>query len=445
MRVVRLPLLLCSALILSCGREPVDGITVNPDAELELTVQADPPEGPFNGEITVTFTSIKPATIYVSTNGEDPRETSNGRVQGVSPFTITINQTTTLRYFASARGTDGPLQEGTWVRAGGPRGTITGVVVIGGFAAGKAAGLFNNGEQTDLGVPTGPMEVPFSYTGLASGTYQLLARSDRNGDGLLWPVIDFSSATTTVTLDLNDPYTASAENVRIYLAASEAGLGTLRGTITLPKPPLLQDLRVSVLDPGALTGGLDPTSLLTQLQNGYAILTTPTQTEYPYVITGLQPGTVIPAASLIGFANGGLAVNLLANPLQPAQIVAGQETIANFVFGPVTLTGAVTLGPQSAPTGGLNFGVVAGRSFAFGDASQIVLMPVLFTEQNGSAVASYAGTSLRSNANFGLKVFTGTAGLTEAFTWVLTPIGGAPADANVQTGTTDVTRDITLP
>ncbi len=440
---MRFSLLLCSALILSCGREVSDSITVNPDAELALTITADPPEGPFNGDVTITFTSIKPATIYLSTNGEDPRETSNGRLQGVSPFTITINQTTKFRYFASARGTDGPLQEGTWTRAGGPKGTITGVVVVGGFAAGHAVGLYNNTDLKDLGVPTGPVELPFEYTGLESGTYQLSAMSDRNGDGLLWPVIDFASATTSITLDLNDPYKASAENVRIYLAASEPTLGTLRGVITLPKPPLLQSLRVSILDPGALTGGLDPTSLLTQLQNGYGIVTTQQQTEYPYVITGLQPGSIIPAASLIGFANGGLAVNLLANPLQPAVIRAGEETVQNFEYGPVTVSGTVTLGPQSAPSGGLGFGIVAGRALAFGDSSQIMLMPVIFNDQNGSSVSNYAGTSVRSNASLGLKVFTGTSALTDAFTWVLSIT--SPADVTVGTGSADVTQDITKP
>lgn len=443
MRAVRLPVLLCSALILSCGREPSDHLTVNPDAELELTVVADPPEGPFNGEITVTFTSIKPATIYVSTNGEDPRVTSNGRLSGTSPFTVSVRETTTLKYFASLHGTDGPLQEGTWTRAGGPKGTITGVVVVGGFAAGKAVGLYNNTDLKDLGTPTGPVEIPFEYTGLDSGTYQLSAMCDRNGDGLLWPVIDFASATTAITLDLNDPYKASAENVRIYLAASEPGLGTLRGTITLPKPPLLQSLRVSILDPGALTGGLDPTTLLTQLQNGYGIVTTQTQTEYPYVITGLQPGTIIPAASLIGFANGGVAVNLLANPLQPAVIRAGEETVQDFVYGPVTLTGTVTLGPQTAPGGGFNVGLVAGRALAFGDSSQLMLMPVIFNDQNGASVANYAGTSIRSNASMSLKVFTGTSALTDAFSWLLS-IGSA-GDATVATTTADATKDITLP
>lgn len=440
---MRLPLLLCSALILSCGREAGDHLTVNPDAELALTVVADPPAGPFNGDITVTFTCIKPATIYVSTNGEDPRETSNGRLSGPSPFTISVHETTTLKYFASLRGTDGPLQEGTWTRAGGPKGSITGVVVVGGFAAGKTVGLYNNTDLKDLGVPTGPTEIPFEYTGLASGTYQLSAMADRNNDGQLWPVIDFASATTAITLDLNDPYKASAENVRIYLAASEPGLGTLRGTITLPKPPLLQSLRVSVLDPGALTGGLDPTSLLTQLQNGYGIVTTQTQTEYPYVITGLQPGSVMPAASLIGFSNGGVAVNLLANPLQPAVIKAGEETVQDFAFGPVTLTGAVTLGPQTAPGGGLSFGIVAGRALAFGDSSQLVLMPVLFNDQGGASVASYAGTSIRSNASFTMKVFTGTSALTDAFSWVLSI--GTPGDVTVPTTGADATQDITLP
>ena len=138
-----------------------------------------------------------------------------------------------------------------------------------------------------------------------TGPHRLTAISDRNDDGKLIPFLDFQSATTTIDLDLTDPYKAGPENVRIYLGASGSGLGTLRGTITLPKPPALQNLQISLLDPAALTGGLDPAALLQQLQSGYRILTTPIETEYPYVITDLMPGRVNPVPSLIGFAQRG--------------------------------------------------------------------------------------------------------------------------------------------
>ena len=42
-------------------------------------------------------------------------------------------------------------------------------------------------------------------------------------------------------------------------------------------------------------------------------------------------------------------------------IVADQETIADFAFGPVTISGDLVLGPMSAPTGGLGFGIVGAK------------------------------------------------------------------------------------
>ncbi len=232
--------------------------------------------------------------------------------------------------------------------------------------------------------------------------------------------------------------------MRVYLGASAPEYGTLRGVITLPKPPLLQSLRVSLLDPASLVGGLsDPAALLSQLQNGYDIVTTPLQTEYPYVITGLSPGNVTPAPSLIGFANGGLAINLIVDPLRPAVIKAGEETVANFEFGPVELSGNIVLGPESSPGGNVNIGLVAARAVQLLGPSQLVLMPVIFTDDNGDAVASYAGQSLKRNQSFTLKVFAGLQGLTEALTWVFNPLGAG--DTTVQTSADEVTADITKP
>ena len=72
---------------------------------------------------------------------------------------------------------------------------------------------------------------------LLNGQHRLTAISDRNGDGQLIPFLDFQSDTVTVELDLEDPFKAGPEGVRIYLGASGTGLGTLRGTITLPSAP----------------------------------------------------------------------------------------------------------------------------------------------------------------------------------------------------------------
>ncbi len=434
----------------ACGQKP-GPLELEPNAELGPPgVKANPPAGPFNGAITITFESDRPATIYLSTNGQDPRTSSIGRVSGPSPLTLEVAATTTVKYFASVDGKDGELEEGTWVRAGGPKGTISGVVVVGGFAVGKKAGLFRNTNLLELGTPTMPTEIPFKYEGLRTGTYRLTAISDRNDDGNLIPFLDFQSAVTTIDLDTSDPFKAGPENVRIYLGASGSGLGTLRGTITLPKPPALQNLQISLLDPSALTGGLDPMTLIQQLQNGYRILTDPGTTEYPYVLTDLMPGRVTPVPSLIGFGNGGLAVNLLANPLQPVNIVADEETVADFAFGPVTVSGDIALGSMSAPTGGLGFGIVAARVASISDGIQAVMMPVIFTQDTTTMTsrATYSGAAFRANSTVNLRVFTNANGanpITDALTWVVNPFAAGMPHATVNTTTVDVARDITLP
>jgi hypothetical protein len=436
--------------LLGCGQRP-GPLVFEPNAELAPpAVKASPPPGPFNGDLEITFTADREATIYLSTNGEDPRTSTIGRLSGPSPYTLKVSANTTVKYFASEGGKDGDLQEGQWVRAGGPKGTISGVVVVGGFAVGKEAGLFRNTTLKNLGKPMTAGEVPFQFTGLQSGTHRLTAISDRNGDGNLVPFLDFQSSTTTVELDLNDPFKAGPEGVRIYLGASGTGLGTLRGTITLPRPPPLQNLQISLLDPSALSGGVDPATLLQQLQNGYRILTNPMETEYPYVITDLQPGRVTPVPSLFGFGNGGIALNLVANPLRQTTIVADQETVADFAFGPVAISGGVTLGAMSAPTGGLGFGIVAAKSVSLADGIQAVLMPVIFTQDTmtNTARAVYSGSALRGNTTVSLRVFTNANGanpITDALAWAANPFAQGMPQATVQVQMSDVVQDITLP
>lgn len=436
--------------LFACGPAPAP-FEVFPDAELgPPTTKVTPPPGPFNGEVTLTFSSDRPATIFVSTTGADPRTSSVGRLSGPSPFTVKLEKTTTVKYFASVGGKDEELKEGNWIRAGGPVGTISGVVVVGSFAAGKEVGLFHNTTLKRLGKPAMATEIPFTFDKLQSGAHRLTAISDRNDDGQLIPFLDFQSDTTTITLDLADPFKASAENVRIYLGASGTGLGTLKGTILLPKPPSFQNLQISVLDPGALTGGLDPAALFQQLQGGYRILTNQTDTVYPYVITDLKPGRYTPVPSLFGFGNGGVALNLLANPLRPVTIEADQETEANFAFGPVTIGGEITVSSMTAPQG-FAYGIVAARAASLTDGMQAVLMPVIFTRDpmTQALKGSYSGAAFRGNASIALRVFvnSGTTSnpITDALAWVINPFAPQQPHATVMTGMTDVVRDITVP
>lgn len=424
-----------------------------PNASLPpAAVKATPPPGAFNGTLDVVLTADRlDATIYVSTDGKDPRTTSAGRLSGPSPLTVHLTKTTTLRYFATSNAHDGDLAEGQWIRAGGPPGTITGVVVVGSFATGHEVGLTFNGQPQSLGKPTAPVELPFSFDGLKAGTYRLMAISDRNDDGNFIPYLDYQSALTTITLDLTDPFKASAENVRINLGASGSGLGTLKGTIGLPRPPQYQNLQISVLDPSSISSGADPQALLQQLQGGYRILTNGTDTSYPYVITDLTPGKYVPVPALMGFGTGGLAINFIANPLRTVTIVADKETVQDFTFGPVTLNGQVTVLATSplAPTGPLAYGVLAAKTISLSEGQQSVVMPLLFAKDaaTGDLKASYAAEAIRSNASVALRVFTSANNaqpVTDALQWLLNPLG-AGGHATVQTTTQDQTKDFTVP
>ncbi len=435
-----------SFLMLSCGGQQKPFGFEGPGA-LPLapsTVIVEPPPGPFNGTVTVRLRAARAgAKVYVSSDGRDPRTTSQGRLSGTA-ISLTLEKTTKLRFFTSVRGEpDSELQEAEWVRAGGPVGTISGTLVVGQFATGKRLGLSRNGQVRELAPTSEPIEIPFRYTGLATGTYRLRGLADRNDDGFLLPVIDYEGDSINVELDRADPAKAGPENVRVYLGASQAGLGTLAGIIRLPKPPPFQQLRLAVLSASDLSG--DPAALLQKLQDGYQVFTNAVDTEYPYVITDLRPGQYTPVPALIGFGSGGLAFNLIANPLRQVTVLADQTTYKDFAFGPVSISGTVTIGPDAGvPSSAINLGVVAGRTLSLVDGVQAVLMPVLFS--GGSTMtASYGGSAFRGNTSVALRVFPGTTGIVQALTWVINPLSGDPPHATVSVGMDDVVQDISLP
>ncbi|MBL9039486.1 MAG: hypothetical protein JNG84_13285 [Archangium sp.] len=442
----RLALLL---LLAACGdQRPVPLVTV-PNATLPPPeVKVTPPPGPFNGSIVLTFETDRPATVFVSLDGSDPQVSAQTRLSGPSPFTVMLDATTIVKYFVSDDAKDGPLQEGTWVRAGGPVGTISGVVVVGDFAVGKEVAVTRNVQTKRLGKPMAAGEVPFLFEMQQSGTYRLTGYSDRNDDGQIIPLIDFASDPVTVQLDLTDPFKASAENVRLYLGASATGLGTLRGIINLPKPPILQNLQISLISPSSFTAGFDPTTLLQQLQGGYRIFTDPAVSDYPYVITNLEPGQYVGVPSLFGFGSTGIALNFIANPLRPIRIEADQETVQNYAFGPVNLSGTVTIAAASAPSSPIGFGIVAARVTSLTDGIQAVLMPIILTRDSttGDVTGSYQGTALRSNQTVNLRVFSnGQSAILDALTWVINPFATQPAHATAMVSTIDMVKDITVP
>ena len=440
------PLLLALA---ACGGPPVP-LVVEPDATLpppRSTVT--PPPSPFNGALKIVITSDRPATIYASLDGSDPRFSAQGRIAGPSPLELALDRTTTVKWFASVGGKDEELREGEWIRAGGPKGTISGVVVVGSIAVGKDVGVRRNFELQRLGSIPAKGEIPFVFEGVQSGTHRLSAQADRNGDGQLVPFVDLTSDTVAVTIDLSDPFKASAEDVRLYVGASQTGLGSIKGTITLPEPPPGQTLRVSALDSGAFGSAGDPTAMLQQLQAGDQVFTATGTTQYPYAIPNLNPGRYVPVPALLGLGSGGLAVNFVANPLQPVTVQADQESIADFAFGGVAIAGTVTWNP-AVPPQGLAWGVVAARSVSLLQGMQVVLMPTVFVQaQNpGPWTGGFGGQALREGATFSLRAFPAEPQknpLTEALTWALNPFAPLPAQATVTLGTADQTVNFTIP
>jgi hypothetical protein len=446
-------LLLALAVGAGCGpATPVEG----PDAGGEnpppvpAVTTLSPEPGPFNGQVTVTLTTDVPAEIHLVTERSEPgmiisrRHTFQGTVE------LTLNHTTTLKYFSvTADGATEAPRTATFIRAGAEKGTISGVVVVNTLALGHPAALFVGGQRHDLGQSGTAAELPFTLTGLPSGRHRLRAVSDQNDDGNFLPLLELSSAPLDVDLDLDDPFRASAENVRILLGAPASGLCAMTGVITHPRPRAGETLRISALDPGAFGGGLDPTALLGQLQEGFLILVDPQRTEYPYVLNDLEPGSYIPVPMLTTLGNGGLGVNLQANPLSPVSCAADKVAKKDLALGPVGLTGAVTLQPQTPPSGFV-YGVVAAKNVSFTQGLQAVLMPGVYTPNgDGDLVGGFGGRGLRANTLFGLRAFSNAGGgagnpLLEALMWAVTPLGGAPAHATLETTTEDATVDFTV-
>lgn len=453
-------------------------LSAEPNATLTApVVSASPEPGPFSGTARVTLRADEPSTVFATVDGSDPLVESAARLTGPSPLVVQLDRTTTLRYAARAGARTSEARSGEWVRVGGAPGNISGVVAVGAFATGMDLAVTLDGEVRPLGRVAAPTELLFLYEGLDAGTYVLSAMADRSGDGAFDPFQDLVAPAQRVTIDPADPAQASAEGVRLRLGASDTGLGTLRGTVTVPRPPPGQALRISALSPDALTAGMsgrDAGSLLALLQNGDQLLTSPERSEYPYVITNLDPGQYVPAPSLLGLGPMGASANFIANLLGPATVQADRETTANVAFGPVNLAGLVTLlrvatdggmptpdGGEPPPDGGLVLpdggialdggvllGVVAARTFSLAQGVQGLVLPVVLLVDptalplGSRLTGAYEGQALRANARFSLRLFRGgSAGVTAALQWALNPLSELPAQSTVDVGAGDAGHD----
>ena len=412
-----------------------------------------PPPGPFNDQVTVTFKTDVAAKVYVTTDGSDPRDPKGTRVSGASPFQVTLTKSTTVGYYAS-NGSDEIPHSVQYVRAGGKVGTISGVIVVDSVALGKPIVLDVDGNQQPFAAVSQRTEIPFTVSGLGTGRHTLQAIADRDGDGRFIPFLDLSSDAPTFDLDLGDPFKASVENVKLFLGASDDGLCSIVGTVTVPNAQPGEVVRMSVLNPSAFSGSADPTALLQQLQSGDQLLLSPDQEAYPYAITNLQPGAYLPVPALTSFGVGGFGLDFMGNPLDVARCNPGQILQRNFSFGPLSLSGTVTVptpaGSGTAGLGNFSYGLVAARHLSFTDGIQAVLMPVVFLPdaQDGTKLTgNYTGHGYRAGSEYYVRVFASGGSqnpIVDALTWVLDPLATDAPDAIVDLGQTDVTRDIDL-
>lgn len=440
----RLALALASFAVLACGE---------PSGSNDLVTTLTPPPGPFNDRVTVRLTSNVAATIFVTTDGTDAHNAGINQRSGPSPLDVELTKSTTLTFFARSSDAEEAMRSVQYVRAGGARGTVSGVIVVDTLAIGKAVQLTgDNAGQTFAALPA-KGEIPFTLTGLQTGAHRLRAIADRDANGLFLPFLDDSSDPYDYEIDLADPFKSNIEGVKLFLGASPSGLCTLAGTLTIEKPAAGQFANISALSPSAFTSGAaggDFTGLLAQLQNGYQILAMPPQTEYPYAITGLEPGQYMGVPLLTTFGLGGIGLNVIANPMKTINCRAGETARADFVFGPIGITGKVTLTPATPPEGFV-YGIVAAKSSTLSTGIQAVLMPALFiggVNDSGELVANYAGQGLRGNANFAMRAFTSADGsepLTAAFAWAVNPFASEPPQATVHTVDIDVVQDFALP
>jgi len=419
-----------------------------------------PAPGPFNDRVTVTLTSDLPATVYVTTDGSDPSMDSPARKSGPSPLGLELAATSTLRYYAVSTADGLAETPGTavYTRAGGAPGSISGEVVFATVAVGKKVAVSLDRETpVELGTPTDAGTLPFRFENVADGTHRLRAWADRDGSGTFAPVLDLLSDPVTVEIDSTDEFKASAEGVKLLLAASEETLCTITGTVTFGQPPVGQSLSIAALSGDALTqGASDPAALLQQLQNGYQVFTNETDTRYTYAITNLEPGSYIPLAILTGLGAGGAALNFQGRAL-PVTCGAGDTLVRDFTFGRVTLSGSASFTPP-ADAPGFVYGIVAGKTlntnFLSPDVGsfQAVLMPTVFAPgaTAGTLTGGFGSLALKEAAPWSLRAFPSTDAqnpFVAALPWLLPPIVGgsnAPPHDTFSTTTVDVQRDFSF-
>ncbi len=436
-------LVLSLALLIATGCGGSTGQAGGTPAKTSL----NPPAGPFNGEVTVTFTTDKPADLFISTDGSDPR-TSPTRVNSASPATITLKQTTAVTYFSrTPEGLEEELHTAQYVRAGGPKGTVSGVVVLGNPTAGHAVSIVSDGNATPLGPGVAKTELPFFIKDLTSGAHRLQAAADLNDDGKIDPLRDLASDAFSYELDLNDPAKASLEGVKLYLGASKPGLCTIEGEVILGKPIPRQALTVTTLDPAVLrSGNVDAQQLLSQLSNGYRTFTNDTDTHYPFQLRDLDPGTYLAVPALTGLG-ASASINLVAD--LTSIIFCSANGIANSTlrYGQVELSGTATWIPASPPSGFV-YGMIAARKplSLLSQSLQVVLMPTFFVQAGTDYKASFGGEGLKDNGAFQLRAFTNAGGadpFTAGLTWALNPMAPEPAQATFTATPPSVQQDFT--
>jgi len=403
--------------------EPVRSVLYRKVPVAPVTTVA-PAVGSFNGTLAVTLTADKPATVFATLDGADPRVEGPSRLSGPSPLVVTLEATTTVRYYAASGSVDEPVQSATWVRVGGASGTIAGTVRVAAPYAGRPLLLEHDDAVVTLQESAIAGDVPFLIEGAGTGRHRVRAVVDLDGNGAAGGA-DAGSEQLTVDLDLSEPMRASAEKLVLHLGVSErADRCAFGGVAQVAAAASGQSLGVSMIDPVAvlssLAGGGSANAALALLQGGDQVALRTGVTDYPWSIADLEPRSLVPLASITSLTLAGLNLHLQSQAA--ATCAAGQSKALDWSFGGAALTGRLSVPLAAGPvavlaarrTGGLSPGAILSKESLI---TSVQLAPATDTAR---LEADWRLGGLQPSTRYQLRVFTGQqTALTDALAWAL--------------------------
>lgn len=440
-------------LLLACGRTDVYGKGEKP---VRPVVSIDPGSQVFAGSVQVTIQSQIPSVIRYTLDGLDPA-TSLTAESGVSPRTFTVERTTIVRAVATSSEKMVSDAASSFYERGGPAsGTIAGDIFVGLDAVGKRVGVsYTSGgrgsKMVSQSATLGPL--PFKIEGLAGGTWTVRAVADTNSDNQLTPFQELTSEPESTDLVLSDPRRAGAEGMELYLGRSRPGLSALFGVIHVPRPRNLRPLSMMLLDASGLGfggggAGLDPATLLGQLASPpWSTQTRVGQTDYPYKIYNIAPGSYLPMPALGALGLSGLRLSFLVNGslllFGGLRVPPDSELRQDFAYGPADISGNAIKRNASSPVA---IGMVAFKPADLTFDFQVTIGATLLLPQGGGVIAGNYAVEAQRLGSYAARVFTSDGGsdpITGALTWLVNPFDRTGATIIDAQG--DTVTDILIP